>query len=174
MLGTVGQLYSETLGPRWVSRRASAVALALLGAALLLPACGSKPPPAKPKVITVELQAASNLNPNVNGRPSPVVVRLYELKSAAQFQSTDFVTLFEKDQSALGADVVVREEFVLNPGESKLVSRGLGADSKFIAVMVAFRDLERAKWRSSAQLDPGRDNALVVRLEASTVQLLPR
>jgi type VI secretion system protein VasD len=168
MRGTGGQL------SHGVSRRASSIALAWLGAALLLAGCAKPPPPPKPKILTIELQAAPNLNPNVNGRPSPVVVRLYELKSAAQFQNADFVSLFEKDQALLAADVVVREEFVLSPGESKSVRREFGADSKFIAVMAAFRDLERAKWRASLPLDLTRDNALAVRLEASTVQLAPR
>ena len=84
------------------------------------------------------------------------------------------VQLFEKDQSLLGGDVAVREEFVLSPGESKSIRREVGADSKFVAVMAAFRDLERATWRVSIPLDLSRDNAIAVRLEASTVQLSPR
>jgi type VI secretion system protein VasD len=154
--------------------RSSLLAVTGLLATALLASCAKPPPPPKPKVLTVELQAAPNLNPNVNGRPSPVVVRLYELKSVAQFQSADFLSLFEKDQSLLGADVAVREEFVLSPGESKSVKRDIGGDSKFVAVMAAFRDLERAKWRASVPLDLTRDNTLAVRLEASTVQLAPR
>lgn len=164
--------------PHRISRRWSLAALASLGLALLLPGCASKPPPSppppKPKILTIELQAAPNLNPNINGRPSPVVVRLYELKSTAQFQSADFISLFEKDQSLLGGDVAVREEFVLSPGESKSIRREFGADSKFIAVMAAFRDLERATWRGSIPLDLTRDNAIAVRFEASTIQLSPR
>ena len=139
---------------------------------LALASCASKPPPPpKPKVLTVDVLAAPNLNPSSSGRPSPVVVRLYELKAAAQFESADFLSLFDKDQSVLGPDIVMRDEFVLSPGESNAIKRDLSADSKFFAVMVAFRDLEHAKWRAVVPLLAGKDNALSVRLNTSTVQL---
>lgn len=146
--------------------------LTLAGASLVLASCGSTPILApKPKVLTVDVLAAANLNPSASGRPSPVVVRVYELKSAAPFEAADFVSLFDKDQAVLGADVVARDEFVLSPGESMAIKRDLTADSKFIAVMAAFRDLERAKWRAVVPLLAGKDNALSVRLEASAIQL---
>ena len=144
----------------------------------MLAACGAKTvlapvplPPSKPKVLTVDVLASAKLNPSTSGRPSPVVVRIYELKAAAPFESADFVSLFDKDQATLGGDVIARDEFVLSPGESMAIKRDLTADSKFIAVMAAFRDLERAKWRAVVPLVAGEDNALSVRLEASTVSI---
>ena len=147
-------------------------AFALGGASLALAACGAKPIlPPKPKVLTVDVLATAKLNPSASGRPSPVVVRIYELKAAAPFESADFVSLFDKDQATLGGDVIARDEFVLSPGESMAIKRDLTADSKFIAVMAAFRDLERAKWRAVVPLVAGKDNALSVRLDASTVSI---
>ena len=149
--------------------------LALSGASFALASCGGKPILApKPKVLTVDLLAAATVNPSSSGRPSPVVVRVYELKAAAPFEAADFVSLFDKDQAVLGADVVARDEFVLSPGEAMAIKRDLNPDSKFIAVMGAFRDLERSKWRAVAPLLAGKDNALSVRLEASTIQLVKR
>jgi type VI secretion system protein VasD len=137
--------------------------------------CAGKPILApKPKVLTINLLAAASLNPSASGRPSPVVVRVYELKAAAPFEAADFVSLFDKDQAVLGADVVARDEFVLSPGETVAIKRDLSADSKFIAVMAAFRDLERAKWRAVVPLLANADNALAVRLEASTIVLSKR
>lgn len=122
-------------------------------------------------MLTIEFQAAANINPTTGGRPSPVVVRVYELKATAPFEAADFVTLFEKDQAALGADVVVRDEFVLSPGEAKTIRREMNPDSKFVAVMAGFRDLERARWRAVLPLVVGSDNTLAVHLEASTLRL---
>lgn len=145
------------------------------GASLALAACSAKPILApKPKVLTIDVLAAANLNPSASGRPSPVVVRIYELKAAAPFESADFVMLYDKDQAALGADVVARDEFVLAPRESTAIKRDLTADSKFIAVMAAFRDLERAKWRAVVPVVAGSDNALSIRLDASTVSIVRR
>lgn len=142
---------------------------ALGGASLLLAACGTKP--IIPKVLTIDVLAAANLNPSTSGRPSPVVVRIYELKAAAPFESADFISLFDKDQATLGGDVIARDEFVLSPGESMAIKRELDAESKFIAVMAAFRDLERAKWRAVVPLAAGNDNALSVRLTASSISI---
>ncbi|HUD32911.1 MAG TPA: type VI secretion system lipoprotein TssJ [Variovorax sp.] len=150
-------------------------AFALGGASLALAACGAKPLLApKPRVLTIDVLAAASLNPSASGRPSPVVVRIYELKAAAPFESADFVMLFDKDQATLGGDVVARDEFVLGPRESTAIRRDLTADSKFIAVMAAFRDLERAKWRAVVPVVAGQDNALSVRLETSTVSIVRR
>ena len=98
-------------------------------------------------------------------------MRIYELKAAAPFESADFVSLFDKDQATLGGDVIARDEFVLGPGESMAIKRDLSADSKFLAVMAAFRDLERAKWRAVVPLVAGEDNSLSVRLDALTVSI---
>ena len=99
------------------------------------------------------------------------MVRVYELKAAAPFESADFVSLFEKDQATLGGDVIARDEFVLRPGETKAIKRELDADSKFIAVMAIFRDLERSKWRAVAPLASGKDNTMSIRLATSAVSM---
>ena len=151
------------------SYRTTRRAIALAVASLLLSACGSKP--LVPNVLTIDVQAAVNLNPSSSGRPSPVVVRVYELKAAAPFESADFLSLFEKDQATLGGDVIARDEFVLRPGETKAIKRELDADSKFIAVMAIFRDLERSKWRAVAPLASGKDNTMSIRLATSAVSI---
>jgi type VI secretion system protein VasD len=152
-------------------RRAALVVTASVCIAAL--AGCAKPAPPKPKMLTLDVQAAANVNPDASGRPSPVVVRIYELKSAAPFETADFLSLHEKDQSVLGAEIVVRDEFVLMPGAARNIKREAG-ESKFLAVMAAFRDLERARWRAVSPLALGADNSFTVRLDASTVQLTKR
>jgi type VI secretion system protein VasD len=55
----------------------------------------------------------SNINPDENKRPSPVYVRLYELKSPTVFQKADFIDLYERDAVILGADFVNKQ--ILKP-----------------------------------------------------------
>ena len=155
-------------------------ALTLLASAGGLAGCGmfsKAPPPApppapspKPSTLSINVVTSDNINPDARNRPSPVVVRVYELKSAAQFDSTDFVSLYEKDQALLGADIVVRDEFVLRPGETKAINKLLAADTKFIGVLAAFRELERARWRGLVALVAGKNNAVTVNLDGVTVQ----
>jgi type VI secretion system protein VasD len=160
------------------SRRSVCAAFALLASAGGLAGCGmfSKAPPPppvappKPSTLSINIVTSASINPDARKRPSPVVVRVYELKSAAQFDSADFVSLYEKDQALLGADIVVRDEFVLQPGETKTINKLLAADTKFIGVMAAFRELERARWRGLVALVPGKNNAVTVSLDGIAVQ----
>src|ERR1700680_2089380 len=119
------------------------VPLAIL---LGLSACASPPPPPKPTTITAALDAHANVNPDARGRPSPVVVRFYELKSLAAFDAADFFSMFDRDKETLGAELVAREEFNLRPGEKRPLARTLQLDTRYIGVVAAFRDLERSQW----------------------------
>jgi type VI secretion system protein VasD len=159
----------------WQRRRLCRMIVGTAGAGTLA-ACGmfSKappppPPPPKPGTLSINLSASGTVNPSANNRPSPVVVRVYELKTSAQFESADFLSLYEKDQSVLGADIVAREEFVLAPGDKKSINKPLAADTKFIGVVAAFRDLERARWRAFVAVAPNKTNVVTINLDAISV-----
>lgn len=92
-------------------------------------------------------------------------MRIYELKTATQFASADFMALFDQDRNILANDVVTREEFVMQPGGTKSVNKLLAPETQAIGVIAAFRDLERARWRGVATLAPGKDNTVTINLE---------
>lgn len=127
------------------------------------------PPPPKPGALVINMAASAGINPTASNRPSPVMVRLYELKASAQFEAADFLSLFDKDQATLGADIVTRDEFVLAPGEKKAITKALVADTKFIGVLAAFRDLERARWRAVAAVLPNKNNVIAINLDGISV-----
>jgi type VI secretion system protein VasD len=127
-------------------------------------------PPAKTTLVSTAI-VGPNVNPDSRKRPSPVIVRVYELKSTALFESTDFVTLFEKDQATLGAEMLSREEFVLRPNDVKAVNKTLSGDAKFIGVVAAFRDLERARWRVAAPVVAGKTNTMKIKVDDVSVTI---
>lgn len=144
----------------------------MLGACIVmtLAACASTP---KPTQLTGgSIEGSAQLNPSVNKRPSPLVLRVYELKNAAAFNSADFVALYERDKAELAADIVSREEIVLQPGESRPVAaKTLAPEVRFIGVMGAFRDLERAQWRSVVAVLPGQKQRVTVRADGLMVSV---
>lgn len=124
--------------------------LASLVLSLTLVSCAKPPPPPpKPTILQISLTVDLNANPDARGRASPVVARLLELKSLAAFQSTDFFSLFDRERDALGSDLVAKEELLLQPGESQQFTRELQPDTRFVAVLAAYRDMERSRWRTS-------------------------
>ncbi|ODU08342.1 MAG: type VI secretion system-associated lipoprotein [Rubrivivax sp. SCN 71-131] len=129
---------------------------------LLLPTlsgCGAvsaitTPAAPPPPVLVVpgavfELSADAALNPDAQGTPKPVLLRLYELKAGAGFERASFLDLMEKDEAALGADFVRREEWLIRPGEKRTIDRKGNAEVRTFGLLAAFRDLERSSWRTT-------------------------
>lgn len=143
----------------------------LLGVALLAASCGAPPPKPVVTPVSLNLSASADANPDARGRPSPLTVRVYVLKAPGPFEGADFFSLFDKDQATLGAELVKREELLLRPGESKKLEFTLEPDAKNIAVLAAYRDLERARWRDVKALEVGKPNNFNVNLAARQVRI---
>ena len=147
--------------------------IAVTACAVLLAGCFGKKPPAAPKPATLEIAsvAAADLNPDGNGRASPLVVRLYALRSLTEFEKADFFSLYEKDEQILAADLVKREELVLKPGSTTTVPQEFAPDVQFVAVLGAFRDIERSTWRASIAVPPGASGVLTLKADARALSL---
>lgn len=135
--------------------------LAALGVALLLTACAGGPP--KPASVTGTIQASAQINPSASKRPSPLLIRVYELKSEAAFNASDFMSLYQRDQAALAADLLAKEEYILDPGETKTFAKTLAPDTRFLGIVAAYRDIEHAKWRSVVAIQPSQPQKVTVK-----------
>ncbi len=133
--------------------------------------CASPPPPPKPAVIQTSISAAAGTNPDSRGRASPVVVKLYELNSLAAFESADFFSLFEKDKETLGAELVARQDLQVQPNEQSRFERTLQMNTRYIGVIAAFRDLERAKWRAVIAVPPEKVMPLSIDIDAKSISM---
>lgn len=127
-----------------------------------------------PSPVSVELSAATDANPDRNDRPSPVLVRVYELRSPGAFETADFFAMLEQDQAVLGGEMVNSWEFQLDPGESTTLDATFQASSGFFGVFAAFRDIEQAQWRAVSPIRPGRENELAVTVGRLDVSIAPR
>src|SRR5215510_3376776 len=122
-------------------------------------ACGKTPPPAALPPITIAappetktksamtLTASVDTNPDANGRPSPVVVRVYQLKTDAAFKGAEFFALYDDDMKVLGPEMISRDEFVLAPSEKKTIDVAVSKETRFVGALAAFRDIRNAQWR---------------------------
>ncbi|MDH6170723.1 type VI secretion system protein VasD [Variovorax boronicumulans] len=168
---TLGTHHSSYEGFNAAVTRRRVAALGLAVAGLTLAGCASKPVVTP---VSITLVAGADANPDARGRASPLTVRVYALKSPGPFEGADFFSLFEKDQATLGAELVQREEMLLRPGETKKLDLTLPADAKSIAVMAAFRDLDRARWREVVPVTTGKPQALTVNFGARQIRVEAR
>ncbi|MET1077910.1 MAG: type VI secretion system lipoprotein TssJ [Pseudomonas sp.] len=121
----------------------------LVGALALLAGCSSTPEPPEPRPVRLLLSAADTLNPDMNGRPSPAVVRLFRLKEGKLFNAMDFFTLTDPDLKSLGEDLLFQELLVMHPGESTQREYALEPEAGALAIVVGYRDIDVSTWRAS-------------------------
>ncbi|HET9389310.1 MAG TPA: type VI secretion system lipoprotein TssJ [Steroidobacteraceae bacterium] len=144
--------------------------------ALLLAACGQAAladPASTSGATTLELTVVGGpaLNPNSEGRPSPVVVRIFDLAAVGAFQAADYAGLFDHPGDALKREVLAQEELVLRPGDILERSRSLAPQVQALGIAAGFRDLEHAVWRLAVPLKAGRRNFVLIDLDRDTVRL---
>ena len=136
-------------------------------------ALGEPIPTGSPTPIELTLVGGPELNPNGQGRASPVVVRIFELAATQAFESAQFQGLFEHPADVLKQDLVAQEELVLRPGEIQERNRSSQPQVQALGVMAAFRDVEHAVWHLTVPLRPGRRNFLLVEVDRDTIRVMP-
>jgi len=131
--------------------------LGVLSSALV--ACSTAPAQPEQMKLDLSIEAKDTLNPDDKGRASPVLVRLYELKTASTFENADYYALESTDRTMLVPDLLARDEFILRPGEFRDVERKLNPDTQVLGLLVGYRELGRATWRTVYKLPPAPEAA---------------
>jgi type VI secretion system protein VasD len=121
--------------------------------------CAKAPPPPTPgpsltitaapeaeRKASMTLSASADTNPDGSGRPSPIVVRVYQLKTDAAFAGSEFFALFDDEQKVLGAELITRDEFMLSPSELRTIDVALSGETRYVGVLAAFRDFRNSQW----------------------------
>ena len=151
--------------PRWILRICGSVALVVMSGCSMPSLFSSAPR------LAISLQASANVNPNPEGQASPIVVRLYELKSLDAFTGEDFFTLYDNEKAVLGEQLLAKEEIELKPGETREIGHELNPATRFLGVIAAYRDIDHAKWQASFPVDKHGKTETTIRLERLAVSI---
>ena len=119
-------------------------------ALLMMAACASKPP--EDVIIKGSLQAVDDVNPDAGGRPSPLVVKIFQLKGKDKFEQADFFPLYEEAEATLGGDLLAVEDVMLAPGEYKSYEGEFDPATRYVGVIAAYRDIHQAEWKSIIEM----------------------
>lgn len=133
---------------------------------IFLSGCG-----ASPTVINATFNVSNEVNPDLTGRPSPIVVRVYDLKSLGIFEAADFYSLFDNPESLLGSDLLNSVQFHLNPGDSQTYNHTASPETNYFAVTAAYRKLNHAVWRDHIIIPVEKTTDLIITLEKSNVSI---
>jgi type VI secretion system protein VasD len=142
--------------------------LILICCALTLAACGlfgkkkPPPPPPEPTQVVIQFEAAGDINPDGDGRASPLTVRIYQLKSYSVFEKADFFSLYDKDTAALGSDLLKKQETLLKPNAQHTVFFKAEDGTKTIGLMGAFITNEGIQWKAAEGIQANKTSVINV------------
>lgn len=127
--------------------------------------------------LKLVFHTAADINPDERNHPSPVFIRLYELKSPLAFHQADFMTLYNKDKATLEADFVAKRElkrFV--PGESREERFVLNPTTKYVALYAEFFQYQNANYKIIFEVTPGNfvGNQVRIDLTGNHIVLSPK
>jgi type VI secretion system protein VasD len=155
-------------GVRPTRRSILARGLAITALLPLLAGCGGgKPPP--PVIAELHITAAADINPDEAARAAPVMLKIFQLSSTGGFDAIDFYQL--GDGAALGRDLVAQDELSIAPGDHRDVSQPLKDGAHYLAVVAAFRAIDRASWKSVVAVPPQGTTALNVEVSGTRVTI---
>lgn len=97
--------------------------------------------------LLLRVEASTGVNPDDSQRAYPIKVRLYELKEPGTFAEADYFSLDTTDKTILIGDLLARDEFILRPGESRVIERKSHPQTQYLGVLAGYRDLARSNWR---------------------------
>lgn len=98
--------------------------------------------------LRIDFLVDADINPDEGGRPSPLFVRLYELKSDKMIKNAHFLDIFERDEDVLGADLVVHHKLKrFTPGENRTDNLVLDPETKFVGLYAEFYNYQDARYK---------------------------
>jgi len=151
-------------------------------AALLL-GCAHAPPPAPPPLpqpldVEVRVIAAPDVNPNRNGRASPVFLRVFALRDQAKFQNAEFDDVTLRADTTLAASLIAREERMVQPASTVLLTLKIDPATRLLGVVAEYSDLANSRWRATSPAPAGgllamfKDQSLVINLDRQAVSVV--
>lgn len=132
-----------------------------------------------PTIVQAAVIAAADVNPDARGRPSPIKVRFYLLKSPKVFQNTDFFTLKEQGRELLVDDLRLYDEKVFKPGATTIVELKLPPEETledeqlFLGIVAGYWNLDQATWQLVHEIEVHDTTEMTIALDSTAVSMKP-
>ncbi len=134
-----------------------------------LASCGGAP---KKHSLNIRISASSDVNPDLNSRPSPVILHVLELSAIDEFNRADFFALTQNDAAALGGDVLNKTEIILTPGSSTETVLELDQQAVYLGFVAGYRDIDNSRWRVSQAVVPGKTDWISVQITKQQIEII--
>ncbi|MFN3882552.1 MAG: type VI secretion system lipoprotein TssJ [Nitrincola lacisaponensis] len=103
--------------------------------------------------VSVELVADEHLNPNQLNQSLPVEVQVFLMERESAFVRADYFE-FHNQRAASITDLA--KSVVIRPGTQERIQFEIDEYVRFVGVVAAFQDIDRAVWRDVIQVGDNR------------------
>ncbi len=98
--------------------------------------------------LEIKFKVDADVNPDEDKKPSPLFVRMYQLKSTKMFSRANFIDLYEKDKDVLGADMLSKQILRrIKPGESRNENFVLNKETRYIGLYAEFLQFKKSSYK---------------------------
>lgn len=122
--------------------------------------------------LTLEFTISSDINPDSDGRSSPVVVNLLYLRDNRQFEQEQLISLLESPEDRLGKDLIetIRlKEFI--PAEKREVVYVLPEGVNYVGIVAEFIQYQDAEGTLVLPIEAHASNDFSIVLEKDKVSI---
>jgi len=123
--------------------------------------------------LELELKVSSTVNPDSDGRTSPVVLNLLFLKDNRQFEQEDFIALLESPEDRLGKDLIEKirlKEFI--PSENRGVTYVIPEGVNYVGVIAEFIQYQDAQGKLILPIERHTDNEFSVSVDKDSISII--
>ena len=123
--------------------------------------------------LDIELKVSSVVNPDSDGRTSPIVLNLLYLKDNRQFEQEDFIALLESPEDRLGKDLIEKirlKEFI--PSEDRRVTYTLPEGVNYVGVIAEFIQYQDAQGKLILPVERHAGNEFIVTVDKDAINFV--
>lgn len=125
--------------------------------------------------LRITFKVDADINPDERNKPSPLFIRLYELKSTKMFNKSDFIDIYERDKEALGADLIAKQKLKrLKPGEDREDFFVLDKKTQYVALYAEFLQYKDSAYRVVIPVVPNNvvSTTATVKISGNTIEVI--
>lgn len=109
--------------------------------------------------LELVLKAKEELNKDVDGRSSPLMITFYELESAEKFSKSDYWTLIEKSGENLQNDLISQTKHIILTNQKQTFRIAFNEKAKYIGILCNFRVIDNNYiWKDIVELKNKSNN----------------
>lgn len=142
------------------------ISTVFLFCAVLLSGCATP-------TLNFEMASAEKLNTDRWGDSYSVTMRVYQLSDTSRFEEASYEALWKSDDATLGASLINKREFIVEPKRDEAFALERAPGAKFVAVAAFYRSHGDNNWRAVKKInyDLPADTNLTLELTDKNVEL---